>query len=190
MDSCWITQKYLLVLNCTDLKYIVLLASHLRGFLTVSNSPVSAAGSDFPPVQRCERCSQSAWSAAAGERAAAAGSARWSSDTLGWCCGASPAKRTPEEEQDKPERWAFHKIKVCNNYLANGYSLIACNTVPFHCFSGAHSHNTSSSPPSAAGTSSAPLCKLTETTGVHTPEDKQKSCYGVIHEFCQMFVCS
>lgn len=129
MDSCWITQKYSLVLNCTDLKYIVLLASYLRGWVrTVFNSPVSATGSDFPPVQRCEQCSQSAWSAAAGEKAAAAGSARWSSDTLGWCCWASPAKRTPEEEQDKRERWAFHKIKVCNNYLANGDSLIACNT--------------------------------------------------------------
>lgn len=59
---------------------------------------MSAAGSDSPPVQRCEQCSQSAWSAAAGEKAAAASSADWSSDRPGWHCGASPAERTPEEE--------------------------------------------------------------------------------------------
>lgn len=64
---------------------------------TVSNQPVSAAGSDCPPVQRCEQRSQSAWSAAAGEKAAAAGSAQRSSDKPDWPRGASPAERTPEE---------------------------------------------------------------------------------------------
>lgn len=58
---------------------------------------MSAGGSDSPPVQRCVQCSRSAWSAAAGEKAAAAGSARWSFDKPGGHCGASPAARTPEE---------------------------------------------------------------------------------------------
>lgn len=77
--------------------YIFLSIWYLRMFLTVSKLPVSAAGSDSPPVQRCEQCSLSAWSAAAGEKAAAAGSAHWSSDKPGWQCEASPAERTPEE---------------------------------------------------------------------------------------------
>lgn len=67
--------------------------------MNVSNSLVFAAGSDFPPGQRCERCSRSASSAAAAESAAAAGSARWCSDRPEWHCGASPAGRTPEEQE-------------------------------------------------------------------------------------------
>lgn len=59
-----------------------------------------AADSGFPPVQRCERRSQSAWSAAAGEKAAAGGSARRSSDKPNWRSGASPAEIAPEVEGD------------------------------------------------------------------------------------------
>lgn len=61
-----------------------------------SNPPVFAADSGSPPVRRCEQRSQSAWSAAAGEKAAAGGSARQSSDKPNWHCGASPAERAPE----------------------------------------------------------------------------------------------
>lgn len=69
--------------------------------MTVSTLPVSAAGSGFPPVQRCVQCSLSAWSAAAGEKAAAAGSAHWSSDKPGWCCGASLAEKSSEGTGNK-----------------------------------------------------------------------------------------
>lgn len=75
--------------------------------INVSNSLVFAAGSDFPPGQRCERCSRSASSAAAAESAAAAGSARWCSDRPEWHRGASPAGRTPEEQEITwVRRWA------------------------------------------------------------------------------------
>lgn len=67
-----------------------------ESFLTVYVLPVSAAGSGSPPVQRCGQCSLLAWSAAAGEKAAVAGYAHWSSDKPGWCYGASLAERSSE----------------------------------------------------------------------------------------------
>lgn len=73
-------------------------ASVSKKSLQFSNLHVFAAGSDFPPVQRCEQRCQRAWSAAAAEKSAAAGSARWCSDTPEWHYGASPAGRTPEEQ--------------------------------------------------------------------------------------------
>lgn len=65
----------------------------------IFNLLVSAADSDSPPVPICEQCSQSAWFAAAAEKAAAAGFARWYPDKSEWHCGASPAERTPEEQR-------------------------------------------------------------------------------------------
>lgn len=69
--------------------------------IEVSYLLVFAAGSDFPPAQRCEQCSQSASSAAAAGKAAAAGSARWCSDRPEWHYGASPAGWTPKEQENQ-----------------------------------------------------------------------------------------
>lgn len=63
-----------------------------------------AAGSDFPPAQRCEQRCQPAWSAAAAETAAAAGSAHWCSDRPERHRGASPAGRTPEGQGSRRTR--------------------------------------------------------------------------------------
>lgn len=77
-------------------------------FITICDLLVSAAHSGSPPVQRCECCSQSAWSAAPGGKAAAASSARWCSDRPEWYYGASPAETTPEE-QGRQEMCIKHK---------------------------------------------------------------------------------
>lgn len=60
-----------------------------------------AAGSDFPPVQRCVQRSQSALSAAAAVKAAVAGSAHWCSDRPEWHYGASPAGWTSKEQETR-----------------------------------------------------------------------------------------
>lgn len=145
--------------------------------------PVSAAGSDSPPVRRCARCSPSTWSAAAGGKAAAAGSAHWCSDKPNQHRGASPAARTPEEQES---RW----VCVQEVSLANGHRLVKCNTVPGHSSSAAHAHGSSSLPPSAAGASLVPLCTLTRTTVVHKPDANRGHTDGAYYRFSGIFCCT
>lgn len=63
---------------------------------TSSHPPVAAADSGSPPVRRCGPCSQSASSAAAAEKAEAAGFAHWKSEPPEWHREAFPAANAPE----------------------------------------------------------------------------------------------
>lgn len=128
-------------------------------------SPVFAIGSGSPPAQRPEPCSRSAWSAAAAETPAVAGSVHWSSDRPGWCCAASPADETSEKATRREDRC------VCLTALCPDKPTdrrFQCG--PFHSSSAALSDGSSSAPPFAAGASSAPPCTPTGRTAAQIPK--------------------
>lgn len=124
-----------------------------------------AAGSDFPPVQRCEQRSRPAWSAAAAETAAAAGSAHWCSDRPERHRGASPAGRTPEGQGSRRTCTEDNK-----QVLTHGF--VRSNALPFHSSSAAYSQSSSSVPPFVAGIHEAPLCTFSRTTVARKSEYK------------------
>lgn len=133
----------------------------------IPDRPVSAVGSGSPPAQKPEPCSQSAWSAAAADTPAAAGSAHWSSGKQKWCCGASPAGRTPEEQEGTCLRAGTGRM-VTPTWLFFSES----EATPCHFSSLAQSHSCSSHPPFGAGKSSALLCRLTGLTAAHLSDEE------------------
>lgn len=71
-------------------------------------------------------------------------------------------------------------------------SLAVWKSLPFHSSSAAHSRSCSSPPPSAAGTSWAPLYTLTRMTAVHAPDVQryQRWCIQLVMVGTDVFVKS